>query len=85
MLDEFWPARAKVTQTKSRRPTRNFVEEVITQTTDVVSGSESVPSRPGINMTEQQSWKSDLMDSGIGSLDVMLRHTSFYYTPFLTI
>ena len=50
-----WPTRARVTQTGSRGPTGNFAEEAIIQTTDIdaVSGSESFPSRPGMNKAEQ--------------------------------
>ena len=58
--DVFWPTRARVTQTRSRGLIENFSEEAITQTTDVVSGSESIPSRPRMNKTKQQLWKSDL-------------------------
>ena len=47
--DVFWPSRAKVTQARSRGLIENFAEEAITQTTDVVSGSESIPSISRMN------------------------------------
>ena len=51
--DVFWPSRAKVTQARSRGLIENFAEEVITQTTDVVSGSESIPSISRMNKIKQ--------------------------------
>ena len=53
--DVFWPTRARVTQTRSRGLTENFAGQPITQTTDAVSGSESVSSRLRMNKTKQQS------------------------------
>ena len=47
--DVFWPTRTRVTQTRSRGLTENFTEKAITQTTDVVSGSESITSRSRMN------------------------------------
>ena len=61
----FWPTRARVTQTRSRRLTGNFVEEAITQTTDTVSGFESDPFRLGITKTKQQSWRIDFVESQV--------------------
>ena len=49
-----------MTQTRSRGLNGNIEEEAMTQTTDAVSGSESVPSRSGMN--KQQSWRSDLKE-----------------------
>ena len=66
----FWPTRARVPETKSKELTGSFVEEAITQTTDVVSGSESIPSRPGMNKTKQQSWRSDLKESQVDPPEV---------------
>ena len=40
-------------QTRLRGITGNIAEEAMTQITDAVSGSESVPSRPGMNKTKQ--------------------------------
>ena len=40
-----------MTETRSRGLIKNFAEEAITQTTDVVSGSESIPSRSRMNKT----------------------------------
>ena len=57
--DVFWPTRAGVTQTRSKGLIENFAEEAITQTIDVVSGSESIPSRSRMNETKQQLWRSD--------------------------
>ena len=51
--DVFWPIRARVTKTISRGLIRNFAKETITRTTDVVSGSESVSSRLGMNKSKQ--------------------------------
>ena len=57
--DVFWPTRAGLTQTRSKGLIENFAEEAITQTIDVVSGSESIPSRSRMNETKQQLWRSD--------------------------
>ena len=54
-----------MTQTRSRGLVENFVEEAITQTTDVVSGSESIPFRSRMNKTKQQLWRSDLKESQV--------------------
>ena len=48
-----------MTQTWSKGLIENFAEEAITQTTDVLSGSESIPSRSRMNETKQQLWRSD--------------------------
>ena len=66
----FWPTRARVTQTRSRGLIENFAEEAITQTTDVVSGSESIPSRSRMNKTKQQLWRSDLKESQVDPPEV---------------
>ena len=68
--DVFWPTRARVTQTRSRGLTGNIAEEAMTQATDAVSGSESVPSRPGMNKTKQQTWRSNLMESQVDPPEV---------------
>ena len=62
--DVFWPTRARVTQTRSRDYCRRS-HDTDTQTPDVVSGSESIPSRPGMNNTKQQLWRSDLKESQV--------------------
>ena len=59
----FWPTRARVTQTRSRGLIGNIPEEAMKQTTDAVSGSESVPFRPGMNKTKQKTWRSNLKES----------------------
>ena len=59
-----------MTQTRSKGLIENFAEEAITQTTDVVSGSESIPSRSRMNKTKQQLWRSDLKESQVDPLDV---------------
>ena len=51
--DVFWPTRVRVTQTRSKGLIENFAEEAITQTTDVLSGSEPIPSRSRMNKTKQ--------------------------------
>ena len=56
-----------MTQTRSRRL---IEEEAITQTTDVVSGSESIPFRSRMNKTKQQLWRSDLKESQVDSPEV---------------
>ena len=59
-----------MTQTRSRGPIENFSKEAITQTTDVVSGSESIPSRSRMNKTKQQLWRSDLKESQVDPPEV---------------
>ena len=59
-----------MTQTRSRGLTGNIAEEAMTKTIDAVSGSESVPSKPGINKTKQQSWRSDLKESQVAPPEV---------------
>ena len=66
----FWPTSARVTQTRSRGLIENFAKEAITQTTDVVSGSESIPSRSRMNKTKQQLWRSDLKESQVDPPEV---------------
>ena len=59
-----------MTQTRSRGLTESFAEEAITQTTDVVSGSESIPSRSRMNKTKQQLRSSDLKESQVDPPEV---------------
>ena len=64
--DVFWPTRARVT--KSGKPTGKSVNEVVAPTTDTISGSRTVPSKPGMNKTEAQLQRSDLKDSQVDPL-----------------
>ena len=59
-----------MSQTRSRGLIKNFAGEGITQTTDVVSGSESIPSRSRMNKTKQQLWRSDLKESQVDPPEV---------------
>ena len=68
--DVFWPTRARWTQTRSRGLIENFPEEAITQTTDVVSGSEFIPSGSRMNKTKQQLWRSDFKESQVDPPEV---------------
>ena len=61
----FWPTRARVTGTKSGKPTRKSVNEVVAPTTDTISESRTVPSRPVLNKTEAQLQRSNLKDSQV--------------------
>ena len=49
-----WSTRTRGTVTKSKGLTEILVDGAVTQTTDVVFGSESVPSTPVMNKTEEQ-------------------------------
>ena len=61
----FWPIRARVTGTKSGKPTGNSGSEAIIQTTDATSGSRTVTCRLGMKKTEAQLQRRDLKDSQV--------------------
>ena len=66
--DVFWPTRAIVTQTRSRGITGNIAEEAKTQTTDAVSGSESIPSRSTVVEKWSQGVDPIEVDEDMGSV-----------------
>ena len=63
--DVFWPTRARVTGTKSGKPTGNSGNEAIIQTTDATSGSRTVTCRLGMKKTVAQLQRRDLKDSQV--------------------
>ena len=61
----FWPTRARVTGTKSGKPTIKSVNKAVVLTTETISRSRTVPSKLGMNKTEAQLQRRDLKDSQV--------------------